>query len=260
MVREGVVAALPGDELSGLPKLGWRIARLFTRRRALSARPQRPAGRRGRRGSARPTSSSASSWRRGPMWSATTSRSISRMLQDRMATFPTAEAVAAIEGSLGRPIGELYVELRRAGRRRLDRAGASGRGRARRRCRARWRSRSSGRACAGASSSDLESYFLAARLQERYIPSTRRLRPVEVTEDARADDQDRDGSAARGGGAFGARREHAATIPASACRAVDWERTGRDVLTMEWIDGIKMNDVEALARRRPRSQGDRRQL
>jgi ubiquinone biosynthesis protein len=28
--------------------------------------------------------------------------------------------------------------------------------------------------------------------------------------------------------------------------AVDWERTGRDVLTMEWIDGIKMNDVEAL--------------
>jgi ubiquinone biosynthesis protein len=28
--------------------------------------------------------------------------------------------------------------------------------------------------------------------------------------------------------------------------AVDWERTGRDVLTLEWIDGIKMNDVEAL--------------
>ncbi len=27
---------------------------------------------------------------------------------------------------------------------------------------------------------------------------------------------------------------------------VDWERTGRDVLTMEWIDGIKMSNVEAL--------------
>ena len=27
---------------------------------------------------------------------------------------------------------------------------------------------------------------------------------------------------------------------------VDWERTGGDVLTMEWIDGIKMSDVEAL--------------
>ncbi|TGT35733.1 AarF/UbiB family protein, partial [Mesorhizobium sp. M8A.F.Ca.ET.167.01.1.1] len=29
---------------------------------------------------------------------------------------------------------------------------------------------------------DLESYFLAARLQEKYIPSSRRLRPIEVTE------------------------------------------------------------------------------
>ncbi len=26
MVREGVVAALPGDQLSGLPKFGWRVA------------------------------------------------------------------------------------------------------------------------------------------------------------------------------------------------------------------------------------------
>src|SRR5690606_17736362 len=28
--------------------------------------------------------------------------------------------------------------------------------------------------------------------------------------------------------------------------AVDWERTGRDVGTMEWIDGIKMSDVAGL--------------
>ena len=27
---------------------------------------------------------------------------------------------------------------------------------------------------------------------------------------------------------------------------VDWERTGRDVLTMEWIDGVKLNDIEGL--------------
>src|SRR5690606_32387134 len=27
---------------------------------------------------------------------------------------------------------------------------------------------------------------------------------------------------------------------------VDWERTGRDVVTMEWIDGIKMSDVDGL--------------
>ncbi len=35
LVREGVVAALPGDELSGAPKFGWRVARLLARRRAL---------------------------------------------------------------------------------------------------------------------------------------------------------------------------------------------------------------------------------
>ena len=28
---------------------------------------------------------------------------------------------------------------------------------------------------------------------------------------------------------------------------VDWERTGRDVVTMEWIDGIKMSNVAALS-------------
>ena len=27
---------------------------------------------------------------------------------------------------------------------------------------------------------------------------------------------------------------------------IDWERTGRDVLTMEWIDGIKMSDVAGI--------------
>ncbi|WP_292246474.1 AarF/UbiB family protein, partial [Mesorhizobium sp.] len=28
--------------------------------------------------------------------------------------------------------------------------------------------------------------------------------------------------------------------------SVDWERTGRDVLTMEWVDGVKMNDIAGL--------------
>ena len=44
-----------------------------------------------------------------------------------METFPKAEAVAAIEASLGRRIGELYASFGEAGRRRLDRPGASGR-------------------------------------------------------------------------------------------------------------------------------------
>ena len=29
---------------------------------------------------------------------------------------------------------------------------------------------------------------------------------------------------------------------------VDWARTGRDVLTLEWIDGVQMSDVDGTAR------------
>ena len=53
--------------------------------------------------------------------------------------------------------------------------------------------------------------------------------------------------------------ENTTDDPGFRVPTVDWERTGRDVLTMEWIDGIKMSNVEALARRRSRPQGDRRQ-
>ena len=35
MVREGVVAVLPGEQLTGLPRFGWRLARMLTRRGAL---------------------------------------------------------------------------------------------------------------------------------------------------------------------------------------------------------------------------------
>jgi ubiquinone biosynthesis protein len=41
--------------------------------------------------------------------------------------------------------------------------------------------------------------------------------------------------------------ENVADDPHFRVPAIDWERTGRDVLTMEWVDGIKMNDVRAVA-------------
>ena len=42
--------------------------------------------------------------------------------------------------------------------------------------------------------------------------------------------------------------ENAADDPGFRVPKVDWERTGRDVVTMEWIDGTKMSDVEGLRR------------
>ncbi|RFC69473.1 MULTISPECIES: 2-polyprenylphenol 6-hydroxylase [Mesorhizobium] len=243
MAREGVIAALPGDELSGLPKLGWRMARLLTRWRVRGRdRGQRLADAVARLG---PSYVKLGQFlaTRPDVVGAEIARDLSK-LQDRMATFPTSEAVAAIEASLGRPIDELYeefgapvaaasiaqvhparvqyenvsermaVKVIRPGVRRLFHR-------------------------------DLESYFLAARLQERFIPATRRLRPVEVTrilaQTTRVEMDLRLEAAA-----LSELAENTAGDPGFRVPKVDWERTGRDVLTMQWIDGIKLNDIEAL--------------
>jgi len=97
---------------------------------------------------------------------------------------------------------------------------------------------------------DLDSYFFAARQIERLHPPSRRLRPVAVVDtlahsveiemDMRleaaaisemADNIARDTTPEAGG--FG--------VP-----SVDWRRTQRRVLTLEWIDGIPISDHAAL--------------
>jgi ubiquinone biosynthesis protein len=110
LVREGVVAALPGDELSGMPKLGWRVGKLLARRRTAST--------------ARSERLSKALTRLGPSYvklgqflatrpdvvGAEISADLAK-LQDQMATFPMAQSVAAIEGSLGRPVSDLYLSI-----------------------------------------------------------------------------------------------------------------------------------------------------
>ena len=243
MVREGVVAAAPGEQLVGLPRLGWRIARLMTRRRAKLAD--------------RSEVLSKAVTRLGPSYVklgqflATRPDIVGHAialdlanLQDRMDTFPMNRAVATVEASLGRPVEELFhsfgapvaaasiaqvhpaeivrdgvaskvaVKVIRPGVRQLF-------------------------------FRDLESYFLAARLQERFIRATRRLKPVEVTETlaqtTRIEMDLRLEAAALSILAENTRQDPGFRVP-----SVDWERTGRDVLTLEWIDGIKMTHIDAL--------------
>ena len=78
------------------------------------------------------------------------------------------------------------------------------------------------------------------------MPSTRRLKPVEVTETlaqtTRVEMDLRLEAAALSELAENTRDDPGFRVP-----FVDWERTGRDVVTMEWIDGIKMNNLPALA-------------
>jgi ubiquinone biosynthesis protein len=243
MVREGVVAAIPGEQLSGLPRFGWRVARLLTRRRA--------------KGKDRSERLSDAVARLGPSYVKLGQFLATRpdvvgneiavdlaLLQDKMETFPKVDAVGAIEGSLGRPVGELFTEfgdpvaaasIAQVHPAAIERDGVPVkvavkviRPGVRRRF-----------------FHDLESYFLAARLQEKYVPSTRRLQPVKVTETLAQTtriEMDLRLEAA----ALSELAENTADDPGFRVPWVDWERTGRDVLTLEWIDGIKMNNVPAL--------------
>jgi ubiquinone biosynthesis protein len=165
-------------------------------------------------------------------------------LQDRMDTFPEAQARAAIEGSLGAPVEALYANfgepvaaasIAQVHRAEIMRDGEFQpvavkviRPGVRRRF-----------------FNDLESYFLAARLQERYIAAARRLRPVEVTETL-AHTTRMEMDLRLEAAAISEMHEFAKEDVGFRVPWVDWSRTGRDVLTLEWIDGIKMSDIEAL--------------
>ena len=243
LVREGVVAALPGDQLEGLPKFGWRAAKMLSRRRsAKRGRTERMAHAVDRLGP---------SYVKLGQFLATRPDVVGQdvaydlaSLQDRMDFFPTADSVAAVEGSLGRSVDALYIRfgepvaaasiaqvhpaiLMREGREtkvavKIIRPGV------RRRFH-----------------NDLESYFLASRLQERFIPSSRRLRPVEITKTL-AQTTKIEMDLRLEAAAISELHENTEPDPDFRVPWVDWERTGRDVMTLEWIDGTKMSNVEAL--------------
>ena len=103
LAREGVFAALPGDQLTGAPRMAWRTAKLLARRkvkdRERSQRMSRAVDRLG------PSYVKLGQFlaTRPDVVGADVATDLAN-LQDRMKTFPTAEAVAEIEESLGRPV------------------------------------------------------------------------------------------------------------------------------------------------------------
>ena len=93
--------------------------------------------------------------------------------------------------------------------------------------------------------SDLAGFYLAARLIERLHAPARRLKPVAIVDtlartvaiemDFRLEAAALSEFAGNIGGDEGFR------VP-----EVDWAHTTRSVLTMEWIDGVKMSDIAGL--------------
>jgi ubiquinone biosynthesis protein len=165
-------------------------------------------------------------------------------LQDKMAPFPQAQAEAAVVAALGKPLDAAYVSfgsavaaasiaqvhkaevedngIRKFVAVKILRPGVEHRFKV-----------------------DLDAFFFAARMAEEFSPDAQRLRPVEaVATLARSVAMEMDfrlEAAALSEMAQNTTEDEGFRVP-----AIDWDRTAREVLTMEWIDGTPLNDHAAL--------------
>ena len=93
---------------------------------------------------------------------------------------------------------------------------------------------------------DLADMFFAARLAERLIPEMRRLRLVQVVESlARSVRMEMDFRLEAAAASEFA--EKAKDDPDIRAPAIDWDRTTREVMTMEWVEGVPLADPQRLA-------------
>ncbi|MDE3015321.1 MAG: 2-polyprenylphenol 6-hydroxylase [Pseudomonadota bacterium] len=165
-------------------------------------------------------------------------------LRDRLPPFPAAVAVATVEGDLKAPIDSLYrrfdaVPVAAASIAQVHRAvTADGRDVAVKILRPR---------IEAAFARDMDVFFWLAEMMN-HRPRWRRLKPLEVVRTLRESvffELDLRFEAAAASELADNIKHHE---PGLRVPAVDWNRTSRRVLTIEWIDGIPLGDVEAIRR------------
>jgi ubiquinone biosynthesis protein len=161
-------------------------------------------------------------------------------LQDKMAPFAQAAAVRTIEASLGRPLEDLFASfgppVAAASIAQVHRATVTG---------------ASPQDAVAVKvlrpgierrfKSDLDSFTFAARHAEMLSAEARRLRLVETVDTLQrsvALEMDLRFEAA----ALSEMAQNTSNDPDFRVPAVDWDRTARDVLTLEWIDAIPLSD------------------
>ena len=166
-------------------------------------------------------------------------------LQDRMPPFAQADAEATIAEGLGQPVAQAYTQfgppIAAASIAQVHRAEIK---------------RSDGTTAVVAVKvlrpniehrfqRDLDSFFYVARLAERRSAEARRLRLVSVVETlARSVAMEMD--LRLEAAAFSELADNTKDNPDFRVPAVDWERTAKRVLTIEWVDGIPLSDKKAL--------------
>ncbi|KPL52597.1 2-polyprenylphenol hydroxylase [Prosthecomicrobium hirschii] len=166
-------------------------------------------------------------------------------LQDRVASFPLADSIATIERALQRPWQAAFVsigppvaaasiaQVHKARVRTPDgetrevavkvlRPGVEARFRR-----------------------DLDSFYLAARLIEWLVPAVRRLRPVAVV-DTLARSVRLEMDLRLEAAALSEMAENSRNDPGFRVPGVDWERTAKPVLTLEWVDGVKVSNLAGI--------------
>lgn len=244
LAREGVFSTLPVEEMPLPVRLAHRLARAIARDRpdktSQSERLSKALNRLG------------PSWVKLGQFMATRPDVVGaqlaldlELLQDRMEAFPTDEAKKAIEASLGRPVDELFesfsdsiaaasvAQVHKATLKddpskvvavKVIRPGIRKR-----------------------FTHDLELFYFAARMQERFIPAAKRLRPVSVV-DILAQSARLEMDLRLEAAAFSEMRENTENDEGFWVPRVDWQLTGRDVVTMDWVDGTKLTKVLELDR------------
>ncbi len=243
MAREGVVASIPSDGLHGPALLAYRLAVRLARRSSRQAeRSDRVARAVERLGPSYVKLCQFLATRPDVVGHAL-ARDLSA-LQDRMETFPVEIAEQRITESIGVPVSELYTEfddpiaaasIAQVHPAYIDEAGGR-RKVAIKVVRPGIRQRFY---------NDLDAFYLVAGMAESLVPATRRLRPIEIVrtlEQTTKIEMDMRLEAA----ALSELGENTQADPGFRVPTVDWQRTGRDVVTMEWIDGIKISEVGAL--------------
>ncbi|WP_336293737.1 2-polyprenylphenol 6-hydroxylase [Bartonella sp. CB169] len=244
LAREGVLSALPSDDLQGFPALCHRIASILARRKTKKRR--------------RSENISNSINKLGPSYIKLGQFLATRpdivghdiaedlaQLQDQVQTFSCTAAIAQIESSLSRSINDLFINfyppIAAASIAQVHPAEYYDRNGHKKKCavkviRPDIRTRFA---------KDLKGFYLIAHLQERYIPASRRLRPVSVidtlAQTTRIEMDLRLEAAAISEMAENIQHDAGFRVP-----QIDWERTGRNVLTMEWIDGIRISEISTL--------------
>lgn len=161
-------------------------------------------------------------------------------LQDRMPSFDAAVAHATIEATFGKPLAEIYDTIGEpvaaASVAQVHKARVGERDVAVKVLRPGVRERFA---------RDVSAMVFAAKSAERLLPDARRLRPVDsIAGFARSVQLETD--LRLEASALSELRENSLQDPGIRVPSVDWERTGRDVLTTEWIDGIPVADHAAL--------------